>query len=167
MPGTRLLVTSISAILPIPPREQTFEIGSVAIAAVRPPGHLRSAAGKWIMVGLLRKAVGLIAAYAIALQAFLPGMPMAADGNPDPFSIVCTGDNLGHPANPLPRHNGHDCGACILACGGHASAVAPSSATILPVAFYVLAEQLPLWCEALPSPSRHQPQASRAPPSFA
>ena len=46
-----------------------------------------------IMARLLRKAVGLVAAYAIALQAVLSGVLAIEHHNPDPFSIICTSDN--------------------------------------------------------------------------
>jgi len=45
------------------------------------------------MAWLLRKAVGLVAAYAIALQAVLSGVLAIEHHNPDPFSIMCTSDN--------------------------------------------------------------------------
>jgi len=117
------------------------------------------------MVRLLRKAIGLIAAYAIGMQALLTGVLTIAHGNPDPFSIICTSDDSGDPGG-LPQHSNHDCDACILRCGGTTPALAPSSAAILPMAFFGRARQLTLWFEALPSPSRHQPQASRAPPAL-
>jgi len=120
------------------------------------------------MAQLLRKAVGLIAAYAIALQALLSGVLATEHINPDPFSIICTGDKSSDNSDnsgSQPPHEDHDCGACILTCGG-AGAPTSSSATILPVEFFGRMRQLTLWFKALPSRSRHQPQASRAPPSL-
>jgi hypothetical protein len=115
------------------------------------------------MALLLRKAIGLIAAYAIGMQALLTSVLTAAYGNHDPFSIICTSADSGDPGS-LPQHGDHDCDACILTCGAATPTLAPSSATILPMAFFGLGRQLTLWSEALPSRSRHQPQASRAPP---
>src|SRR5947208_2324053 len=118
------------------------------------------------MARLLRKAVGLVAACAIALQALVSGVLAIEHGNPDPFSIICTGENSGDnsgDSGSQPRHENHDCGACILTCGA-AAATTPSSATVLPVEFFSRVRQLTLWFDVLPSPSHHQPQASRAPP---
>jgi hypothetical protein len=114
------------------------------------------------MAWFLRRAVGLVAIYAIALQAILSGALVGEHVATDPFSIICASYN---PADTggLPQHEGHDCGACVLHCGG-AVPLPPSVGTILPLTLPTHVRHLTLWSEALPSPSRHQPQASRAPP---
>src|SRR5262249_1805944 len=106
--------------------------------------------------------VGLVAACAIVLQAMLSGVLAIEHSSPDPFSIICTGESSGD-SGSQPRHNDHDCGACILTCGGATATTTPSTATCLPVEFFSRVRQLTLF-EALPSPSHHQPQVSRAPP---
>jgi len=119
------------------------------------------------MALLLRKAIGLIAAYAIGMQALLSGVLPMAYGNPDPFSIICMSDNSSDNSGDSrqPQHEDHDCGACILTCGGATGMLTTSSATVLPEEFFGRVRQLTSWFKVLPSPSRHQPQASRAPPS--
>src|SRR5437879_4419782 len=109
------------------------------------------------MARLLWKAVGLIAAYAIALQALFSGVPATAYGNPDPLSIICTGD-MSDDSGSLPQHEGHDCRACILTCGGAIPSLTPSSVTVLAVLFLERVRQPELWFEALPSQLRHQPR---------
>src|SRR5437667_12675665 len=98
------------------------------------------------MARLFRKAVGLIAAYAIALQALLSGVLVAAYANADPFLIICTSDNSGHSGN-LPQQADHDCVACVLSCG---ATPASSGTTISPVALAGRARQQTLWFEQLP-----------------
>jgi hypothetical protein len=115
------------------------------------------------MASLLRRAVGLVAAYAIALQAMLSGVLTTAHAVADPFSIICAGDNPGDP-DGLPQHEGHDCGACVLTCGSTVP-LPPSDGTVFPLALLSRVRHLTLSFEAPRSPSRHEPHASRAPPS--
>jgi hypothetical protein len=114
------------------------------------------------MARLLPKAVRLVAAYTIALQAVLSGVLTAAHASADPFSIVCASDYSDDPGDQ-PEHESHDCNACILCCG--ASPALTSSSTVLPLAPVSATPRLTSGFEALPSTSRHQPQAARAPPS--
>src|SRR5215475_3001488 len=111
------------------------------------------------MVQLLRKAVGLIAAYAIALQALLSGGSVATHINTDggPFSIICTSDMARDTGSP-PQREDHDCGLCILTCGGTPALTVPSTAILL-IVFFERVRRSTLWLEALPSPLHHQPQA--------
>ena len=83
------------------------------------------------MARLLRRAVGLVAAYAIALQAVLSGVLTAEHASADPLSIVCASD-YSDDSGDLPQHEGHDCGPCVLPCGA-SPALTPSS-TVLPLA---------------------------------
>ena len=113
------------------------------------------------MSRLLRSAVGLVAAYAIALQALLSGILTAEHASADLFSIICASDS--DDSGGLPQHEDHDCGPCVLPCGAN-PALTPSS-TVLPLAPVSAMPRLTLAFEALPSTSRHQPQAARAPPA--
>jgi hypothetical protein len=121
-----------------------------------------SAARKYGMARLLRRAVGLVAAYAIALQAVLSGILTAEHAIADPLSIICASDDSDDPGG-LPQHEGHDCGPCILSCGAN-PALTPSS-TVLPLAPVSATPRHTSSFEALPSTSRHHPQAARAPPA--
>ena len=112
------------------------------------------------MTELLRRAVGLVAAYAIALQALLSGILTAEHANADPFSIVCANDGSDD-SGDLPQHEDHDCGPCVLPCGANPT-LTPSS-TVLPRAPVSATPRLTSSFEPLPSTSRHQPQAARAP----
>ena len=115
------------------------------------------------MSRLLRSAVGLVAAYAIALQALLSGILTAERASADPLSIICASD-YSDDSGGLPQHEDHDCGPCVLPCGANPT-LTPSS-TVLPLAPVKGATPcLTSSFEALPSASRHQPQAARAPPS--
>jgi hypothetical protein len=114
------------------------------------------------MMRLLRGALGLVAAYAIALQAVLSGILTAEHASADPLSIICASDYSDEPGD-LPQHDSRDCGACVLSCAA-SPALTPSS-TVLPLAPVNATPRLISAFEALPSTSRHQPQAARAPPA--
>ena len=120
------------------------------------------AARRYGMVRLLRRAVGLVAAYAIALQAVLSGILAAEHASADPLSIICASD-YSDDSGGLPQHEGHDCGPCVLPCGAN-PALTPSS-TALPLAPVSATPRHTSSFEALPSTSRHHPQAARAPPA--
>jgi hypothetical protein len=97
------------------------------------------------------------------LQAMLLGVLTADHTVADLSSIICATDDAGD-SGRLPQHEGHDCGACVLACAG-GTPLPRSVATAWPVPTSSLVRLPTLWFEALPLPSRHKPQASRAPPS--
>jgi hypothetical protein len=120
------------------------------------------AARRYGMARALRSVVGLVAAYAIALQALLSGILTAEHASDDPFSIICASDDSDD-SGGLPQHEGHDCGPCVLPCG--ANPALTLSSTVLPLAPVSATPRLTSEFEALPSTSRHQPQAARAPPS--
>ena len=115
------------------------------------------------MVRLLRGALGLVAAYAIALQAVLSGVLTAEHASADPFSIVCANDYSDDPGGP-PEHESHDCDACILSCGA-SPALSPPTTAVLPLALVSAAPRLTPSFDVVPSALRHQPQAARAPPA--
>jgi hypothetical protein len=115
------------------------------------------------MARLLRKAVELIAAYAIALQAVFSGVLTAEHASADPFSIICAND-YSDDSGSLPEHDSRDCSACVLSCAS--PALMPPSAAVLSLAPVSATPGLTSAFEALPSTSRHQPQAARAPPAF-
>ena len=114
------------------------------------------------MARLLRKAVGLVAAYAITLQAVLSGVLTAEHANADPFSIVCASDYSDDSGSP-PQHESHDCAPCILSCGA-SPALSPPTTAVLPLALVSAAPRLTLSFDVVPSASHHHPQAARAPP---
>ena len=114
------------------------------------------------MAQLLRKAVGLVAAYAIALQAVLSGILAAEHASADPLSIICASD-YSDDSGSLPEHDSLDCGACVLSCAS--PALMPPSAAVLSLAPVSATPRLTSGFQALPSTSRHQPQAARAPPA--
>jgi hypothetical protein len=112
---------------------------------------------------MLRGAVGLVAAYAIALQAVLLGILTAEHASADPFSITCASD-YSDDSGSLPEHDSHDCGVCVLSCGV-SPALPPPTATVLSPVLLIAALGLTACFDLVLSASRHQPQAARAPPS--
>ena len=112
---------------------------------------------------LLRKTATLVVTYSIALQVLLAGLVVGAHASFDPFAAICASDGAGDHHAPPPQ-NGSDCGACPLACGAGSLAVMPSDAKLSLVLFADEVRLSAVWFEALPSPAKHQPQASRAPP---
>ena len=112
---------------------------------------------------LLRKTATLVVTYSIALQVLLAGLVVGAHASLDPFAAICASDGAGDHHAPPPQ-NGSDCGACPLACGAGSLAVMPSDAKLSLVLFADEVRLSAVWFEALPSPAKHQPQASRAPP---
>ena len=112
---------------------------------------------------LLRKTATLVVAYSIALQVLLAGFVVGAHASFDPFAVICASDGAGDHHAPPPQ-NGSGCGACPLACGAGPPAVMPLDAKRSLVLFADEVQLSTVWLEALPSPARHQPQASRAPP---
>jgi hypothetical protein len=115
------------------------------------------------MQRLLRKAATLVVAYSIALQVLLSGLVVGAHASFDPFAVICASDRAGDHHAPPPQ-NGSDCGACPLACGAGSPAVMPSDAKLSLAPFADEVQLSVVWLEALLSPAKHQPQASRAPP---
>ena len=112
---------------------------------------------------LLRKTATLVVTYSIALQVLLAGLVVGAHASFDPFAAICASDRAGDRQAPPPQ-KGSDCGACPLACGASSLAVMPSAAKLSLVLFADEVRLSAVWFEALPSPTKHQPQASRAPP---
>jgi hypothetical protein len=117
------------------------------------------------MARLLRKTVALIAAYAIAVQALLTGLTLAAHAGIDPFSVICSSTSS-HDQGDVPGHHGTDCDKCVLACGG-APALATTPYAIFLIASFVDCEQPIAWLRAPASSAKHQPRAARAPPILA
>lgn len=116
------------------------------------------------MARLLAKIVALIAIYTIALQALLLGYLHAAHVNLDSVAVICAGDGLNKHDRPLSPHGG-DCDPCLLACHGVSPAVIPPSAKFSVAPLGRLARPSFFWVEAILLPTRHKPQASRAPPT--
>ena len=109
-----------------------------------------------------RPIVSLIAAYVVALQAFLLPLAVAAGA---PFdSSICTSsaDSSHQPAN-------HDSGCpCAAGCGTACCAQAllgPPQASIAPARTYARAEMTTPAIEAVVRPFFRGPQAARAPPA--
>jgi len=118
------------------------------------------------MARSLWKGVALIAIYSIALQSVISGYVHAAHVGFDPIAVICSSDSSGKHHGPLPQH-GSDCDTCCLTCGGSSPVVTPQGVTFSVVLLIDLVRPPVLWVEALPSPARHQRQASRAPPMAA
>jgi hypothetical protein len=114
------------------------------------------------MIWLLRQSAALIAAYSIALQALLSGFVLAAHVTFDPF-VICAVGSSGS-GNPLPQH-GSDHDACLTACSSPSPALIPSNVMFSLVFFANRPRRLSAWIEAIVLQPRHQPQASRAPPT--
>jgi hypothetical protein len=112
---------------------------------------------------LLRKAATLVVAYSIALQVMLSGLVIGLHASFDPLAVICASDGAGDHHAPPPQ-NESDCRACPLACGAGSPAVMPSGAKLCLARFADEVRLSAVWLEALPSPAKHQPQASRAPP---
>jgi hypothetical protein len=116
------------------------------------------------MAWLLRKCAALLVVYSIALQALIGGFLAASHFGIDPFAIICSASSSGGQKHSPPQHRS-DCDACLPACGS-APALVPPSVEFSPLRFAEKSKHTPLLAEALSLPSRHQPQASRAPPSI-
>jgi hypothetical protein len=110
----------------------------------------------------LRKIAALIAIYSLALQSLLLTHVRAAHLGIDPVAVICKSNGSGEPQGPLPQRGG-DCHSCWLVCDGTSPVTVPEGATL---SFALLGNSpQPAWCvEAPPSPTKHQPHASRAPP---
>ena len=117
----------------------------------------------FVMPRLLRKAATLVVAYSLALQVMLSGLVIGAHASFDPFAVICASDGAGDHHAPPPQ-NGSDCGACALACCAGSPAVVPSDAKLSLVLFAGEMRSSAVRFEILPSPAKHQLQASRAPP---
>jgi hypothetical protein len=116
------------------------------------------------MARLLAKCVALIAIYAIVLQALLLGYLHAANVGFDSIAVICADGGSNEHDRPLSPHGG-DCDRCLLACHGVSPAVIPPTARLAEAPLGRLARPSFFWVELLPLPKRHQPQASRAPPT--
>src|SRR5271166_3698078 len=108
---------------------------------------------------LLRKTATLVVAYLIALQVLLSGLVVGAHATFDPFAAICGSDGAGDHHAPPPQ-NGSNCGACPLACAAGSPAVMPSDAKLSLVLFACEVRLSAVRLEALPSPAKHQLQAS-------
>ena len=115
------------------------------------------------MARLLAKSVALIAIYAIPLQAVLLGYLHAAQTGFDPVAAICASGGSNKHVRPSSPH-GRDCHPCALACNAISAAVVPLESKFSGAPLDHLSRPLSFWVEAIPSPARHQPQASRAPP---
>src|SRR5262249_10330194 len=113
---------------------------------------------------LLRKVIAAVAAYAIVMQALLTGVALAAHAAPDPFSVICSSQNSGgHPDAPA-RHDA-DCGLCILSCENVSAVVPAVFDNIIDTRDIAVVEHAVAWLTAPPAYARHEPHASRAPPT--
>jgi len=109
-----------------------------------------------------RRLIALVAAYAIALQAVLPGfvaLAMAGWAGPG----ICA--SASHGAPPGSPHS--DCGSCTLLCGGGAAlaAVAPSLLVLAPPSTpspHLAQRAAPRTAQRLLPPSRAPPAAGTA-----
>jgi hypothetical protein len=113
---------------------------------------------------MLRKSATLLAVYSIALQAVLWGFLPASHFGIDPFAIICAADSSGGQKHSPPQH-GSECDACLPACGS-SPALVPPSVVFSPLQFAEGPKRPPSMVAAPSLRSRHQPQASRAPPSI-
>jgi hypothetical protein len=116
------------------------------------------------MARLLAKSVTLLAIYAIALQGLLLGYQQASQVGFDPFAVICAGDGSNNHDRPLSPHNG-DCDRCLLGCHGMSPALIPPDANLSMTRLDPLAESSSFWVDAIPSPSRYEPQVPRGPPA--
>jgi len=118
----------------------------------------------------LRAIIGVIAAYAIALQAVLTavvatGMAVAPPSDP---AVICSSQLDGAAADHQPAgpaHTAHQ--ACIVCAFAWAAAVPPSRATI---AFVQIAATAVSWERTSVSihlPRQRSPQVSQGPPQIA
>jgi len=115
------------------------------------------------MLRPIRTAAALIAAYSIALQSMLSGFVFVARVGFDPTAVTCAATSSNNDSAP-PQHRGHCSADCLAACNGAPPVLIPSAARVLPTFFGELSPRRIFWFELLPSPQKHQPQASRAPP---
>jgi hypothetical protein len=116
------------------------------------------------MPGLLfRKTATLVVAYSIALQVLLAGFVVGAHAGFNSFAVICASNSAGDHNAPSQQHR-RDCSACPLACGGASSGVIPVGAKLSLTQFAKEVRLSAVRFEALPSPAKHQLQASRAPP---
>jgi hypothetical protein len=138
-------------------------VAATSNAWVARPGRRQSPGGNIVsMARLVRKIAALIAIYAIALQSLLLSHVRAAHVDVDPLAVICKSNSSGGPQGPLPPRAG-DWHSCCLACDGASPVAVPEGATFS----FALPGDLapPQWgVEAVPSPTKHQPHASRAPP---
>jgi hypothetical protein len=111
----------------------------------------------------LRRATGLVAAYAIALQAIFASSVLAvAATTPGAAGIVCSAHEPDGAALPPSRMN-HDCAAaCTMGgCNGTGAGASPSSGLVV---FAVAPDD---WRAAAPFALRHTmatPHGARSPP---
>ena len=167
---------------PAPPAESRSGVKSSSLAAIPlfvgccPPNAIpslrRSPAGRSGACGakmpgmrglLLRKTATLVVAYSIALQGLLVGFAVGAHAGFSSFVVICESNSTGDHNTP-PQKGRRDCSACPLACGDGSSGVVPLDAKLSLVLFANEVRLSALRFEALPSPPKHQLQASRAPP---
>jgi hypothetical protein len=116
------------------------------------------------MAWLLRKSAALLAVYSIALQALLLGFLPAHQFGFDPFAVICSAQSSGD-RNPSRPQHASDCEACLPACSS-TPALVPARVTFAPVRFADGAKRPASLAEAPSLQRRHQPHASRAPPSL-
>ena len=114
------------------------------------------------MSWLIRKAAALIAAYSIALQGLIAALAPVAPVGFDTFAVVCATDASGE-HQPSPPQHGSECDACLAACN-HLPALVPANIAFLSVVFADTPKRVVVALDAPAAQSRHQPQASRAPP---
>lgn len=121
--------------------------------------------GRW------RAAIGLIAAYAIALQAVfttLAPMPAPAAGSVDPFAAHCFGNGNsglpdGGPGSPAPVSGKMHCVFCGACAGGFvvlavAAGQVQRQQAALPIAYILPASK------SLPTAGKARDGPARAPP---
>ena len=114
------------------------------------------------MARLLRKAIAVLAAYAIVIQALLTGVAVAAHVAPDSFSVICSSQgSVDHPG--VPAHHDADCGLCTLSCE-NASALPAIFKSVITLKRIIVFGHAIAWFSAPPSSARYEPHASRAPP---
>jgi hypothetical protein len=117
------------------------------------------------MTRSVRTAVALVAAYTAALQAILLGVVLTTHTELDSFAVVCVNGSSQDQNGPFSHQ--HDCDYCTLLCGCSSAGLVTSGSTVWLPAVGSCGNPVPYRAEALPSPLKHQPQASRAPPTDA
>jgi hypothetical protein len=114
------------------------------------------------MSWLIRKAAALVAAYSIALQGLIGAFAPAAPVGFDAFAVICATDASGEHQPSAPQH-GSECDACLAACN-HSPALVPANIAFLSIVFADAPKRAAARLYPPAAQSRHQPQASRAPP---
>lgn len=110
-----------------------------------------------------RRAIGLLAAYVVALQALI--LPASMPPSAVFADTLCTAEGAAGPAPPADHdHSCPCCAGCGMQCAAPALADAPPAVPVPPQAA-VVAAAVPIVFAPSPRPDRRAPQMPRGPPT--